>query len=285
MENNFVAQSEPVIPGLVIIALGTSTAGKSTVCAEVLKRNAELPQDQQLDWQIEGHDVYVNKFNPAGQTDARCYAELKESNAMKEIQRLQPRFLETTAPVGEKPAIRELIIAVRNGKLFAEGRSIDLLNRDNFNEQLGEFLKATKDFYGKEMLEQLQLLAAEKQGAIDGVIKEQEKFDADYAIFDAVIKNSKEGKPTLLDLVPMRDGQDLSQKFKDYCQQQGFECEVHTALIHSSVKELVGRMEARNQEALAKGDRANIRNTFFTFSHYANLFEPAANKRNCGIFI
>jgi len=54
--------SKPMIPkeigkGALIFLIGTSTAGKTTLCSEIINQDKDLPADQQRDWQVWGDDL------------------------------------------------------------------------------------------------------------------------------------------------------------------------------------------------------------------------------------
>jgi hypothetical protein len=97
-------------------------------------------------------------------------------------------------------------------------------------------------------------------------------------LFDQAIENSKNGKPTILDLVPS-GSINIVEEFIKYLDDRGHLCPIHVALVHLSVGQLTRRMEERNQKAQMNGT-LDIRNDLTPFEQYSSLFGQQQESRN-----
>ena len=253
----------------VIILLGTSTAGKTTICSEVVRQNSQLPAAQQLDWQIDGNDIAGDRsrerilkaiggncdpFNPF---DVYFFSLLKDDSRFQKIQDGNAKFKEAAK---DPEFARPIYVAIINGKFDG----LPLLNDDEFDKSVEGFIQKNEDKYSKKMLEALKALAQEKHQEFEKVAGGVEE-----EMFQRAIDNSRAGKPTILDVV----NADAVEKFAKYCDAQNFTCPVHVALVHLPVAELVDRMDQRNVEARAAGgNKDNARDGMFPFHQYTSLF-------------
>jgi adenylate kinase family enzyme len=100
---------------------------------------------------------------------------------------------------------------------------------------------------------------------------------------DRAIKNSRNGKATVLDGVPLGfmkrfeidDPTDyrIVEKLEEYLKSQNFDAPTQVALVHLNPKEMAARMEQRNKNALsAGGDETDARDSFRYFSQYSQLY-------------
>jgi len=89
-------------------------------------------------------------------------------------------------------------------------------------------------------------------------------------IYSNAINNSRNGLPTILDLVPLEicDNYDVVREFNKYCQSQNFSCPSIIALAHCDISTMVEHMDKRN----ASGDPLEKRDGFFPLKQYANTY-------------
>ncbi len=250
----------------VILVIGPSSAGKSTLIEEVLRQDAELPADQKLNWQKFGPDAVTESV--LHEADKAFLAELKDHPLFQKIQKLNPKFLEVEAPEPyQTTACNRIFEAIAwYGALEYQGCKLDLLDDEKFNSQLSEFLKNTDDkFFNEEILRALQTLTKEKHPTLRpmaeklyAIFDNQEEIEK--IVFDHAIQCSKNGKPILLDLAPHTlNGQNLPQRFANYCEQQGHQCPTHTALTYLPFNSLSKRLEDRNKKAAEQDNPSNAR--------------------------
>lgn len=101
---------------------------------------------------------------------------------------------------------------------------------------------------------------------------------------DHAIENSKNGKPTILDMVPNSEGGDMVAAFEKRLVERNFTCPTRVALVHLSVADLTEIMDQRNQKALAAGGNPNDqRNGIFPFQQYAAIFGASAEEGSHGL--
>ena len=103
---------------------------------------------------------------------------------------------------------------------------------------------------------------------------------------DYAIENSKNGKPTILDMVPNSEGGDLVADFEVHLAKRNFTCPIHVVLVHLLVADLIERMDRRNEKALAVGGNPNDqRAEIFPFEQYATIFGASAGGDSHGLGI
>ncbi len=285
----------------IVLLLGTSTAGKSTLCREILEQNKNLPEGQNLDWQVSGHDIAFGEL--CLERNKRFLAELKDDARFKKIQELSPKFneVESLRPLIDDPNAAKLYHAICEKALTYNGQTLKFpedknFDKKKFDEEITEFLQAADpdcEFFNQEVLQQLRSLAVERSEVFHALVDEAfrptntdffEKRGYEEVLFEKAIASSKAGKPILLDVVPDRvaDGKGSStnivERFEQYCAAQGHSCPIHVALMHLPVKNLADRMEKRNVEAIASGEKTDVRNDLGYILQYPELYRPSSGQ-------
>lgn len=248
----------------IVLLIGTSTAGKGTICNEIKRQN-----DQ---WKTYGHDELFDDLH--SERDERFLNELKDDARFKEIARLLPKDF----------AARKLYQAIQQRNFEYQGKIIDLLDEEKFNEKIAEFSQASD----REILQQLRSLALEKNQKFQDIFKDvygfgEENPRYEKVLFDKAIASSKAGVPMVLDLTPDNGRpsdktSNIVDRFEKYCAEQNHQCPIHVALLHLPVKHLEARIEGRNTAAIARGDDSDVRQGIGPLTHYVEIFGPASGK-------
>lgn len=243
-------------PAPIIFLLGTSTAGKSTICDEILRQDQA---SENLGFETWGLDA------EAENEMVRCRDLLKDD----------ARFLAIESKFSN---VRKIVTGIYFGEIkdFETGEIFKL----NDDEKLDGFLAKTEGRDDREALEILKTWANEEPNHFKEVADLTDKGMRERAFERAVdhaIENSKMGKPTILDMVPNPDGEDLVVTFEEHLAKRNFTCLTHVALLHLPVAELTERMDQRNQKALAPGGNSgDQRNGIFPFEQYSAIFGASA---------
>ena len=115
----------------IVFVLGPSTAGKSTICKEILAQNQNLPSSERLDWQVFGHDAMAQDL--CAVRDKKLLSELKDDPRFQAIQKLNPKFNEVEPRKPFEPfAAEKLYEAISSGELEYQGQRLDLLDAKKF---------------------------------------------------------------------------------------------------------------------------------------------------------
>jgi len=185
-----------------------------------------------------------------------------------------PRFLAIESKFSN---VRKIVTGIYFGEFkdFETGEIFKL----NDDEKLDGFLAKTEGRYDREALEILKTWANEEPNhfkEVADLTNEGMRKRAFERAVDHAIENSKKGIPTILDMVPNPDGEDLVVAFEEHLAKKNFTCPTHVALLHLPVAELIERMDQRNQKALAPGGNpGDQRNEIFPFEQYASIFKSS----------
>ena len=254
-------------PAPIIFLLGTSTAGKSTICEEISRQDEA---SENLGFETWGIDLESENDTE------RCRDLLKGNEKFEAIKDSFPDPWQVIAGV--------YLSEVKDAET---GKILKLNNDEDFTKNLDEFLAQTGGHYDKEALETLKTLAQENPNNF------REKADLSHEgmnrrAFDRAIENSKNGIPTILDMVPvlkMGDdsdlvpGGDIVEAFKAHLTEKNFTCPTHVALVHVSAKDLTERMDERNKKALAPGGNpGDQRDGIFPLKQYTALDGASAGE-------
>ncbi len=247
-------------PAPIIFLLGTSTAGKSTICEEISRQDKA---SENLGFETWGMD------KEGGNETLRCQNLLGDDSRFLAIKDKFPNPWQVIAGV--------YLSEVKDAKT---GELLQLNDDEKFAGKLDDFLAQTEGRYDKEALEILKTLAKENPNNF------REKADltpegrwvrAFERAVDHAIENSKRGKPTILDMVPNSAGGDLVADFEAHLVKRNFTCPTHVVLVHLSVVDLIERMDQRNQKALAEGGNPDDQRTeIFPFEQYSTIFGASA---------
>jgi hypothetical protein len=255
----------------IFLLLGTSTAGKTTISKKVQEENEKLPTTQQFDWEITGQDSWQarNDLSNGKNIDAAFHRILKDDERFEALKDKFETFPETDAA----PKIRKLYFPIMTGVLNWAGESLNLLDDENFGSTLDSFIANTGGSFDRETLLNLQSLAKDKHDEFSRVPDRVNAWEL-MAIFDEAIENSKSGKPTIIDAVPLfADRRSAGEMLQSYMKEKGHDCQTHVAVIHLPISDLLTRMEQRNLKAEEMGKPEEVRKGFFPFAQYKDLFE------------
>jgi hypothetical protein len=167
------------------------------------------------------------------------------------------------------------------------GDILNVADDKKFADKVDNFLAKTGGRYDKEALEILKTLTQENPNNFRekaDLTNEGMSSRAFERAVDHAIENSKNGKPTILDMVPNSGGGDMVAAFEKRLVERNFTCPTRVALVHLSVADLTERMDQRNQKALAAGGNPNDqRNGIFPFQQYAAIFGAIAEEGSHGL--
>jgi hypothetical protein len=265
--NDFQNLQKASSPAPIIFLLGTSTAGKSTICEEIERQDG---LSEKLGFETWGVDLeFDNEV-------ARCRKFLQDDE----------RFL---AIKDKFPHPWKIIAGIYLGEV-KDSETGDILNvadDEKFADNVDNFLAKTGARYDKEALEILKTLTQENPNNFReraDLTNEGMSSRAFERAVDHAIENSKNGKPTILDMVPNSEGGDMVAAFEKRLVERNFTCPTRVALVHLSVADLTERMDQRNQKALAAGGNPNDqRNGIFPFQQYAAIFGAIAEEGSHGL--
>ncbi len=142
----------------IVLLIGTSTAGKSTIVGEILRQNAELPEESRMDWQVNGTDLAHDRYKITEKLDAFYLDLLKDDVRFQRII-AHPLFAEID---GKNPFVARMPAAIFCNKLSIEGHELSLENEDSYGLAVDDFIAATGGIYTREMLDDLFLLAKDR---------------------------------------------------------------------------------------------------------------------------
>jgi hypothetical protein len=257
-------QQEGIAP--IIFLFGPSSIGKSTICKEI---ESQDKLSENLGFETWGVDSEFDNET------ARCREFLKHDE----------RFL---AIENKFPHPWKIMSGIYLGEVqdWKTGKILELNDDEKFPKKLDNFLAQTEGF-DKGALEILKTLAKENPNNFrewaDLSSKGRESRAFERAV-DHAIENSKKGKPTILDMVPNSEGEDMVAAFEKRLVEKNFTCPTRVALVHLSVAELTERMDQRNQKALAPGGNpSDQRNGIFPFQQYAAIFGAIAEEGSQGL--
>ena len=204
----------------IVLLIGPSSAGKSTICEELLKQNESLPEKERLDWQVWGQDLEFDNFLKVGYK--QCLELFGEDERFKAV--VKCHIPNTSIFSG---------IWCESFKDPKTGEILEF-DKEKFNTFVDDFIKKTGDCYSKEMLEVFQSLALEKKQELCNAYPFP---NMNEKMFDQAIENSRNGKPTILDPVP-GGKENLVEEFEKHLEKRNFSCPTHVALVHLPFKDL-----------------------------------------------
>ena len=254
-------------PAPIIFLLGTSTAGKSTICEEISRQDEA---SENLGFETWGIDLESENDTE------RCQNLLKGNEKFEAIKDSFPDPWQVIDGV--------YLSKVKDAET---GKILQLNDDEKFTKNRDEFLAQTEGRYNERALEILKTLAKENPNNF------REKADLTHEgkntrAFDHAIENSKKGIPTILDMTPVLKrredsdlvpGGDIVEAFKAHLIKSGYDCPTHVALVHVSAKDLTERMDERNKKALAPGGNlGDQRDGIFPLKQYTALYGASAGE-------
>ena len=202
----------------------------------------------------------------------RCREHLKDHPKFQEVQKY---FSDTLDEMDVfVPMVRGHFI----GRSKSGNQTLHLLKKDDltpldneeFEKNLTDFMEKTEGRYNPEALRIIRELAQENPEDFRKVAGFNGQ-DLNNKVVDAAIKNSKQGIPTILDIIPA-DRKPI-EAFTDRLKEIGHEYPVHVALVHVPFNELTKRMEQINKDAMSEGDNPNNRRDgLFPHNQYGQIF-------------
>lgn len=236
----------------IVMVIGTSSAGKSTIIREVMKQDQEKKEEERLGWVENGVDMEYEKINNLKQQIIGQTFEEAKNNP------LTSKACTDLIALGFPPIVISQFVI--NGKLNFKGKDVDLLGEVNqkFYDQLAEPKPPFADLQNlKIIIENYRTPLNEKLANISNQVAN---------ICDDAIKNSKEGRPTIFDVVPV-NGIDMVAKFYQYLESKNFSCPVIIVLAYCNMGKITEHNEKRNQSGNPKEKRET-----FPISHYTALY-------------
>jgi hypothetical protein len=266
----------------ITFLLGTSTAGKSSICNKILEQSAGNP-DLQGKVKIWGHDQESEVlFEKLGldmfQDDARL-TQITERLSNHQISKKNSNEY-------------EVLTAVWGGsfKDHESGKSLPL-DEEGFSESISKFLEDAGNRYDVQSMNLIKEMAQEEiqtgdyKKATTALFHEPEKITR--SAIDRAIENSKNGIATILDGVPlgfMREDNPnhdyrIVEQMDEYLSHKEFNGPTQVALVHLHPKEMASRMEQRNINARSEGgDKWDERDGLgFYEAQYGQLFGKVSN--------
>jgi hypothetical protein len=245
----------------IVFLLGTSTAGKGTICAKIESQDQLLPSEKQTGCKVWGSDLESVEYLPtflkqAEEVGMEVFKDNEKFQALKE----------KITPVGA--IIHGVGQDCFKDEISKKSLPLRSLNDQEFAEAANKFLENTEGRYSRDTLFQLRELAKEEHENLGKALGEISTPNMFERMVDRAIENSKKGIPTILDMIP-----DGMEDFKKYLEEKNFKCPIRTVLVHVPIPELAARMEERNKNAVAEGgDLSNRREGMFPFQQYAKIF-------------
>ena len=241
---------------MIIFLYGTSTSGKTTIC----KALKNLISDLKIDWtdsaykRLEGHNFekIFKYFN-------------ENKNQFPDIKDLHATF-----------TIDEICNGILDKQVNINNRNVALTldwDKSTFERMLEETF-GSAFLIEKKAITTLRVIAKSYFNQLSMTAYENMCLLA--------IRNSLQGVPTILDIVPHpgRSSQYRVDLFQEKLIQQNLTSSLHIALIHCSIHQLSSRMVERNRQAIMNNDLENIRDESFPFRQYAQLFGTVNTSKN-----
>ncbi len=248
---------KPLILAPITILIGTSTAGKSTICDEIKHQNPDA------NWQVYGQDLALDDYLVEIVNDG-C------SDLLKEIWASWPK---TSEEMAGNPQIRKILSAILSKNLNHKEANLSLKNPEEYASTIDKFIENSDGLYVRELLDNLFTLTQIKHEELSEKYSKSPNLLS--KVFEKAIMNSKAGKPTLLDLAPTGGDPSLQlqESFKEFGGDDFF-CKVTTAIIHVDPKTLGQRLQGRNDKARESGNIDDIRG-ISAFNQYRDLYRVA----------
>ena len=237
----------------IALLIGTSSAGKGTIIKELKRQDELLPEGDRMEWQEDGLDL-------ADRRRSEYFKMIKEGENETSLADLMNSF-------GE-PEIAGTIFL---GKLKVGDKDISLIDEGaNAYDSIKGLEGLDVDKYSEKNLQYLQKLAGKYHDPFQHMEGPTPEDNLMEVIFDQAIENSKDGKPTILDLIPLGD-YDVVAEFNKYMESKNFSCPSVIAVAHCDVSKIVEHMDSRN----ATGVQEEERDGFFPLDQYGQIYHAA----------
>ena len=207
----------------IALIIGTSSSGKSTIIKAMKQQDEEAARNarakgenyQSINWQEDGLDIASKRFPSLLEMHKQIIRENVDSKKKFEV---------LTEALGADIRVLEMIWLGTEEKLkeYVKSHSLDV--KSKLEDLIQQHRKAFED--------------ASK------VVPSRQEIVED--IFARSVNNSKEGKPTVLDMIPLGD-YDVIGEFNKYMARQKFSCPLVVIVAYCDVPQIVEHMDRRTQ--------------------------------------
>ena len=217
----------------IVLLFGTSSAGKGTIIKELKKQDEAKDPKDRLDWQEDGLDLECRRHPNLGDVHLSIVDQDPDFIDLKTKQNLEPI---------------NILLPIHNNKLPEES---EIYSADKLTKIQGLIEKYCEPFQ-----------EAAKNSPSNSQIMEN--------IFARAMENSRNGLPSVLDVVPLGK-YDVVAEFNKYMADHNFSCPSVIAVAHCDINKIVKHMDSRN----ATGVQEERRDGFFPLNQYGEMYEVA----------
>ncbi|MFM8186443.1 MAG: hypothetical protein ACKN9I_05905 [Alphaproteobacteria bacterium] len=140
----------------------------------------------------------------------------------------------------------------------------------------GALPSGASDKYAAEDISKLQGLIGEYHELYKNTVANMSNEKVLEAVFARALEQSREGIPSILDVVPLKNGYDVVKAFNEYMEKNGSQSPTTVAVAYCGINELVDHMEKRNKT----GDPEEIRNNFVPIQQFGIVYRHAKEGDN-----
>jgi hypothetical protein len=239
----------------IILLYGSSTSGKTTICASLKKLIHNL--------KIDGTDSAFKRLE-ADDSDRILNFLSVHQDQLSNLSQMQNIFTRA-----------EICKGISNEAINIGNKEISLL----FDLEDKAYEKVLEETFGEQHLIEKQAIITLRNIAKNYL---DELFITVHKnMFDMAINTSTQGIPVILDIIPhpARSGQFMVDLFRSCLKSKNHTGKIHIALVYCSIPQLSERMLNRNQNSLLNDNSENIRDKSFPFRQYSQLFR-SCNEKN-----
>lgn len=219
----------------IVLLIGTSSAGKGTIIKEMKKQDGLKPGEDQLEWQEDGLDIECSK-HPSLYKLHKGIIE-KDSDSQEMFDALEK-------DLGEMRVLETIDMGISE-------------------------LEKHKSTYSPEAIEKFKMLIEKHHEPFQKAREETTPISKIMEnVFARAVENSKAGKPSVLDVVPL-NGYDVVGEFNKYMDDHDFSCPSIIAVAHCEVPQIVKHMDKRNRVGV------EVRDGFFPIGQYGQMYRAA----------
>jgi len=217
----------------VVLLFGTSSAGKGTIIKELKKQDGEKDEKDRLEWQEDGLDLEFRRHPKLGEVHLGIVAQ-------------DPDFIDLTTKQNLEPI--NILLPIHKNSLPEES---EIYSADKLTKIQGLIEKYREPFQ-----------KAAKNSPSNSQLMEN--------IFARAMENSRNGLPSVLDVVPLGE-YDVVAEFNKYMADHNFSCPSVIAVAHCDINKIAEHIESRN----ATGVEVERRDGFFAFNQYGEMYKVA----------
>lgn len=271
---------ESSLTGKIILLCGTSTAGKTSICTALQTEARKTGQD----WIVDGGDIAADK----AWTEPCEIAGSKYPSAKEHLVTVLKKYAASSVvdAAVEIFGVRTLATAVFSREKLGHPKIdiVDLTPEPDIKSQslkIYETLSSeNKAQYKPVDIENLLIIIRDCPKA-DAFLSQHPYpplADLNKLMLERAITSAKRGESTIFDIIgnEVIDEQRIVDQFHDRLKTAGLPPETGTVvMIHCPVATLINRMDDRNRKAIAEDRKDDVRNAFFPFGQYGELYEKA----------